>query len=82
MVAVVRMPRRCAVSITSSHSDVEPLAMPMIRRTRSDRISAPPPGIESSPAAISRRSASSRESFDTLAMCCTSAGERPWIQIG
>ena len=56
--------------------------MPMMRRTRSDRISAPPPGIESSPAAISRCSDSSRLSFETLAMCCTSAGERPWIQIG
>ena len=68
--------------MTSSHSAVEPLAMPMIRRTRSDRISAPPPGIESSPAAISRRSAVSSDSFDTRATCWTSAGERPWIQIG
>ena len=68
--------------MTSSHSAVEPLAIPMILRTRSDRISAPPPGIESSPAAISRRSVSSSGSFETRRMCCTSAGESPWIQIG
>ena len=64
------------------HSAVEPFAIPMMRRTRSERISAPPPGIESSPAAISRRRVSSSESFETFATCWTSAGDSPWIQIG
>ena len=54
--------------------------MPMISRTRSDRTSAPPPGIESSPAAISRRTVSSVVRLETLQMCFTSAGESPWIQ--
>src|SRR3972149_2694876 len=44
MVAVVFIPSRCAVSITSSHCAVVPLAMPMMPRTRSERISAPPAG--------------------------------------
>ena len=39
-------------------------------------------GIESSPAAMRRRSVSSRLSFETRTMCCTSAGDSPWIQIG
>ncbi len=79
IVAVVFIPSSWAFSITASHSDVEPLAMPMIFRTRSERISAPPPGIESRPAAMSRFSVSSSDSVDTFATCWTSAGERPWI---
>ena len=68
--------------MTSSQSAVLPLAMPMIWRTRSERTSAPPPGIESRPAAISRRSVCSVVRFDTLSMCLISAGDSPWIQIG
>jgi hypothetical protein len=38
--------------------------------------------MESSPAAMSRRSATSVVREDTRSMCFTSAGESPWIQIG
>ena len=59
-------PARCATRITSSHSSVVHLSGAIWRRTSSSRISAPPPGIESSPAAISRveHVASSDSSLD------------------
>jgi len=82
MVAVVFKPRRWAVSITESQSSVDPLAMPMMRRTRSESTSAPPPGIESRPAAIRRRRVSSVVRWETRSMCLISAGDSPWIQIG
>jgi hypothetical protein len=44
-------------------------------RTRSTRISAPPPGTESSPASRSRESVSQIVSLERRAMCCTSLGE-------
>ena len=54
IVAVVRMPRPWAIRCTSSHSSLRSLRKPMTSRTPSSRISAPAPGIESSPAARSR----------------------------
>ena len=36
--------------MTSSHSSVDPFAMPMMFRTRFESTSAPPPGMESRPA--------------------------------
>ena len=54
MVAVLLSPFRWAAFMTASHSSVEHLSGAIRRRTSSSRISAPPPGIESSPAAMSR----------------------------
>ena len=50
------MPSLCAVRITSSHWAAS--ALPLIRRLRVcvAKISAPPPGIESSPASLSSTS--------------------------
>jgi hypothetical protein len=47
MVAVVRMPRPCAASCTSTHFSVGAFVSDQMRlRTESSRISAPPPGID------------------------------------
>ena len=54
IVAVVDMPSRCAWRMTSSHSSDFVFFGAMIARTRSTRISAPPPGTESSPASRRR----------------------------
>ena len=54
IVAVVDMPSRCAWRITFSHSAVRVFFGAMMSRTRSTRISAPPPGIESRPASRRR----------------------------
>ena len=74
MVAVVRMPRPCASSMTRSHSSVVALRGAIFSRTDSTRISAPPPGIESMPAACSRRSTSSVEVLETWDRCTISGG--------
>ncbi len=81
IVAVVDMPRRCAWRITSSHSSDFVFFAAMILRTRSTRISAPPPGTESSPASRSRVSVSGTVSFERRAMCWISGGERAWRWI-
>ena len=47
----------------------------MMRRTRSTRISAPPPGSESRPASRRRESVSGTVSFDRRAMCWISGGD-------
>ena len=46
----------CATRMTPSHSSLVHLALAILRRTRSTRISAPPPGTLSSPAARRRSS--------------------------
>ena len=61
MVAVDAMPILCAVRMTRSQSSVMIFFGAMSRRTRSTRISAPPPGSDASPASWSRRSVSSTE---------------------
>ena len=53
IVADVRRPSLCATRITSIQSSAFVLSGEILLRTRSARISAPPPGIESSPASIS-----------------------------
>ena len=53
MEAFVRMPRLCAVFIVSIHSAVVAFFGQMIWRTRSERISAPPPGRLSRPSSLS-----------------------------
>ena len=81
IVAVVEMPSRCASRITPSHSFVFVFFGAMMSRTRSTRISAPPPGIESSPASRSRVSVSGTVSFERRAMCSISDGDSAcrWI---
>ena len=54
MEAFVRMPRLCAAFIVSIHSSVVAFFGQMIARTRSERISAPPPGRLSRPSSLSR----------------------------
>jgi len=44
MVPLERSPIWCAVRMTPSHCSLEHLALAIFRRTRSTRISAPPPG--------------------------------------
>ncbi len=81
IVAVVDIPRRCAWRITFSHSALFVFFGAMMSRTRSTRISPPPPGIESSPASRSRVNVSGIVSFERREMCCTSGGESAcrWI---
>ena len=59
IVADVASPSVWASCITASHDATEGLAGEIARRTSGSRISAPAPGSESSPAAMSRRSVSS-----------------------
>jgi len=55
--------------MTPSQSAVFVFFGAMISRTRSTRISAPPPGIESRPASRSRVSVAGTVSFERRAMC-------------
>src|SRR5207249_2163458 len=66
IVAVVDIPSRCAWRMTSSHSSVRVFFGAMIFRTRSTRISAPPPGSESRPASRRRESVSGIVSLERL----------------
>src|ERR1700743_1135205 len=58
MVTEVCMPSLCAANMTSSHSSPEHLPGPMRLRTRSEKISPPPPGTVASPASLNRLSTS------------------------
>ena len=82
MVAVVLMPRRWAARMICSHSSDVVFFGEMILRTRSTRISAPPPGSESSPASRSRESVSDDVSRALRAMCWISLGESACRWIG
>src|SRR5665647_2953567 len=75
IVAVVFMPRPWATRITSSHVSVGILCGLMAVRTLSTRISAPPPGKLSRPAARRRRSVSSMLRSLVVAMWTISGGE-------
>src|SRR3990170_236530 len=82
IVAEVRSPCRCASRITAAHCS-QPIFRGLIfARTSSSKISAPPPGMESSPAATSRTMTSRIVSPDRFAKCQTSGGEKPWSRIG
>ena len=81
MVAVVRMPSECAVRCTSIHSWVPHFSRLMRWRTASSRISAPPPGIESSPASRSRAMVSRSDRPLTSAMFVISGAEKQWQLI-
>ena len=52
MVAVLRPPSSCQARMTLSQSSVSTLPRVISLRTRSTRISAPPPGMLPSPAAL------------------------------
>ena len=68
MVAVVRSPSACPWRITSIQVSVVHLSGEIAWRISSSRISAPPPGIESSPAAISRSTTARIDMFSISAM--------------
>src|SRR6185437_6965216 len=76
MVAVVRMPSWCAVRCTLSQSSVRHFRRAMRWRTSSSRISAPPPGMESSPASRRRLIVSSMLSPLTSAKWMISEAEK------
>ena len=63
MVAFDLKPSLCAVRAVSSHSSPSILWSQMMERTRAAKISAPPPGMESTPASRSLMSVSSMVSF-------------------
>ena len=73
--------RASAASRITSAQPLQPIFFGEISwRTRSTRISAPPPGIESSPAALEPPERSRAiESLDMAAIWVISAGEREWF---
>jgi hypothetical protein len=75
IVAVVRMPSSMGGRMTSSHSLVLFLNGLIRLRISSSRISAPPPGSESMPAACSRASTSRMLRSSSCAMWMISVGE-------
>mgnify|MGYP000072589013 CR=1 FL=1 len=76
IVAEVGRLRQWASCITWIHSSTEGLAGEMAFRTPGSRISAPAPGRESNPAAISRFRVSSVVRPLMRAMCATSGAPR------
>ena len=81
IVAVVRNPTRCAVSMTSSHWAVLILSGQITARTSSSRISAAVPGNVLRPASFRRTRYSSSGRFEVAAPCHTSNGEKAWMCI-
>ncbi len=79
IVTVEGRPTAWAVSMTSIHSAAMVLPGASSFRTRSLRISAPPPGIEFSPASFRRASTSRCDRPFSRAKCWISLGEKPWI---
>ena len=75
IVADVVMPWRCAWRMTSSHSSLFVFFGARIVRTRSTRISPPPPGIESRPASRRREIVSAIDRPARREMYVTSGGE-------
>ena len=70
MVAFVRMPSECAAFIVSIHWAAVAFFGQMIFRTRSERISAPPPGSEESPASC-RAASTSLTLLPVISAKCT-----------
>ena len=71
----------CATSITSSQSAVVPLRdADDLAHAIGEDLGAAARESSRGPRAIRRRTASPVERFETLLMCFTSAGDRPWIQ--
>ena len=72
-------PSRCATSMTSSQSLLIALSGEIRWRTRSTRISPPPPGIEPSPAALKSPMIFSSGSLNTSRKWMNSLGLKPWM---
>src|ERR1039457_528219 len=72
MVQLEWRPSECAVRAVSIHCSPVILWSQMMRRTRSQKISAPPPGSESMPASRSRTSTSRTDIFARCARYATS----------
>ena len=67
--------------MTSNHSAAVHFLGEIVSRAWSVRISAPPPGIEPSPASRKRIKVSVRDILLILANQSSSGGEKPWIWI-
>jgi hypothetical protein len=78
MVAVDLIPRPCRIRMTPSHSCVVALAGEVRARTRSERISAPPPGMESIPASRKATRRSWTFLWKSRDKCTNSGGEKAW----
>ena len=78
IVAVDRPPSSCQTRWTFSQSSVITLPRVIALRTRSTRISAPPPGRLPSPAALSRSSTVRSGSLATFVKWWISGGLNPW----
>jgi len=76
IVAVERMPMRCASRCTSSHASGPPFLTEMRLRTRVARISAPPPGSVRWPASYSASSTPRIESPETCTIWWISGAEK------
>ena len=79
IVAVDSTPRLCATSMISHQRSPDSFNGANAFRGRSGRSSAPAPAIESSPAALIRRIASSMETPETCDMWPISDGPIEWI---
>ena len=77
MVTDVFSPSRCAVSITSSQRSAPAFFFATRSRTSCTRISPPPPGTESRPAATSSRITASSVIPNRPAKKSISEGEKP-----
>ena len=79
MVTEVFIPWRWASSCTPSHSSVWAFFLATRSRIASTRISPPPPGMLSSPAARSSRTTSGTARPNRSLKNTTSLGEKPWM---
>ena len=77
IVTEVFMPSLCASSMISSQRSAPAFLGATMSRTRCTRISPPPPGIESSPAALRSRMTSRASMRKRVAKKSTSLGENP-----
>ena len=81
IVAVVRIPSRCAVSMTSSHCAVLILSGQMIARTSSSRISAAVPGNEPRPASLQLRRETTDIEMPSVAAPCADFQRREGVDV-
>ena len=79
IVALELKPKPCATSMTSSQSLLIALSGEMRWRTRSTKISPPPPGIEPRPAALKSPMIFSSGSLNTSRKWMNSLGLKPWM---
>jgi hypothetical protein len=77
IVTDVFIPSEWASSMISSHRSAPAFFGATMSRTRCTRISPPPPGMESRPAALSARITSTASIRNTVLKKSTSLGENP-----